>query len=50
MGFFSAIVLRLDGFQAGFCEVFFYRLRVAAHIRAIDEDKGEADSWEGVEG
>jgi RHS repeat-associated protein len=50
MGFFSAIVLGLDGFQAGFREVFFYRLRVAAHIRAIDEDKGEADRWEGVEG
>ncbi|MGE3127614.1 MAG: RHS repeat-associated core domain-containing protein [Fimbriimonadaceae bacterium] len=48
VGVFGTLVMGLDAFQEGFRHVFFRRLRIAAHIRAIDEDNGEADKWEGV--
>jgi RHS repeat-associated protein len=50
IGVFGTLVVGLDAFQEGFRHVFFRRLRIAAHIRAIDEDDGTADNWEGVEG
>lgn len=46
IGFAVTLVLGADALAQGLNVVIPYRKRLDAHLRAIDEDHGEADTWE----